>query len=43
MDTLTLFSVFNFDASPKIQPSPDVEDDAYTDMYMSYDNDVVYV
>ena len=43
MDTITLFSVFNFDARPKKQPSPEVEDDAYTDMYMSYDTDVVYV
>ena len=43
MDTLTLFAVFNFDARPKKQPSAEVEDDAYTDMYMSYDTDVVYV
>ena len=43
MDTLTLFAVFNFDARPKKQPSPEVEDDAYTDMYMPYDTDVVYV
>ena len=43
MDTLTLFSVFNFDARPKKQPSPDVEDDAYTDMYLSYNQNVVYI
>ena len=43
MDTLTLFAVFNFDARPKKQPPVDVEDDAYTDMYLSYEQDYVYV
>ena len=43
MDTLTLFAVFNFDARPKKQPSAEIDDDAYTDMYTSYDSDVVYV
>lgn len=43
MDTLTLFSVFNFDARPKKQPSAEVEDDAYTDMYLSYNQDIVYI
>ena len=43
MDTLTLFAVFNFDARPKKQPSAEIDDDAYTDMYISYDSDVVYV
>ena len=43
MDTLTLFAVFNFDARPKKQPSAEINDDAYTDMYISYDSDVVYV
>ena len=43
MDTLTLFAVFNFDARPKKQPSAEIDDDAYTDMYVSYDSDVVYV
>ena len=43
MDAIVLRAVFELDARPKKQPSPDVEDDAYTDMYMSYDSDVVYV
>lgn len=43
MDAIVLRAVFELDARPKKQPSPEVEDDAYTDMYMSYDTDVVYV
>lgn len=44
MDTLTLFSVFNFDARPKKQPEMEIDDDAYIDMYMSYDtSDTVYI
>lgn len=43
MDAICLRAVFELDARPKKQPSPEIEDDAYTDMYMSYDSDVVYV
>ena len=43
MDAIVLRAVFELDARPKKQPSPDVEDDAYTDMYLSYDQNVVYV
>jgi hypothetical protein len=38
-----LRAVFELDARPKKQPSADVEDDAYTDMYISYDQDIVYI
>lgn len=43
MDAIVLRAVFELDARPKKQPSADVEDDAYTDMYISYDQDVVYI
>lgn len=43
MDTLTLFSVFNFDARPKKQPSIEIDDDAYIDMYASYNKNYVYI
>ena len=36
MDTITLRAVWELDARPKKQPVPDVEDDAYDDIFMDY-------
>ena len=36
MDTLTLRAVWELDARPKKQPAPEIEDDAYDDIFTDY-------